>query len=923
MPGMAMTPLTIPDWKPSWKGPMGLERVARIVPVGYRSQDFPSNDATAWVQVDLGGTVSIDRVKLLPSTGWEIDNAAGFPVRFKIETSNDPAFQSSAIIADQTAVDYPNPGDFVSSFPGNNALGRYVRLTALALRDKRVELSKLEVWSGGVDVAQGCSISDNVHGNLGKTPLTRHPRGQGEGVQTDHPNNVIPADQWRPVPFKINAPLSGVRLGDGVFKDAMDNNIHYLLTSFTADELLRPFRDRAGKPQPDGMRPPVGFWDTDLPGSNAGRFLMGAGNTLRWVDHPELKAKLDTVVDGIEECRADNGYIMGYPDETIFYSERGAYTRSWVTHGLIEAGFSGNPKAFPLLRGYYDWFDQCKYLPELIRRAGQGVQGQIANTRVYHTPIGKPADIQVIQRYFQEDYWMDQLARRDPDAIWRYPYDHPHNYLITSLEPYLDQYTATGAKKYLDAAMGGWDLYHDNWLHIGGTIAICEGDVYEPKSYYLHRHTGELCGSVFWARYSQRFQFLYPDQEKYPAQIEKAIYNVAMANQVGGTQIRYHAHLVGKKDKGASSNTCCEGQGTRLIGSIPEYVYSLAPDGLYVNLYHNSSVTWQVGARKMTAQMETKFPYGKDVTITLATVEPVKASLRIRVPGWAKERMAISVNGKVKAAGDPGSYVPVDRTWKDGDKITFTLPADFTLTEYKGFDQIPGRTRYALEWGPILLAAVGVTDPSREAQIPLDVDGFAKRLTPIDGSPLHFAIDGDPDHVYRPYWQVGDETFTCFPAIGTGATTGASKAPEGDLALASKGATAQSDSELAREPGCTPNVISGAISPSGDFSSRWHSSIETPNPHWIQVTLAHPQAVARIIILFADPEGHPVSFQGVAKVNGADKVVFDVDNYTDPFKYEVKIPTVVTSAFRLIIRSSANPAYPNAAQVNTIELFGP
>jgi hypothetical protein len=58
-------------------------------------------------------------------------------------------------------------------------------------------------------------------------------------------------------------------------------------------------------------------------------------------------------------------------------------------------------------------------------------------------------------------------------------------------------------------------------------------------------------------------------------------------------------------------------------------------------------------------------------------------------------------------------------------------------------------------------------------------------------------------------------------------------------------------------------------------------------------------------------------------VNGADKVVFDVDNYTDPFKYEVKIPTVVTSAFRLIIRSSANPAYPNAAQVNTIELFGP
>ena len=39
------------------------------------------------------------------------------------------------------------------------------------------------------------------------------------------------------------------------------------------------------------------FWDNDLLGSNAGRFLMGAGNTLRWIEHPELRAMLDAVVD--------------------------------------------------------------------------------------------------------------------------------------------------------------------------------------------------------------------------------------------------------------------------------------------------------------------------------------------------------------------------------------------------------------------------------------------------------------------------------------------------------------------------------------------------------------------------------------------------------------------------------------------------
>jgi len=73
-----------------------------------------------------------------------------------------------------------------------------------------------------------------------------------------------------------------------------------------------------------------------------------------------------------------------------------------VTHGLIEAGFAGHPGAFPMLRRFYDWFDTCPYLPELLRRAGQGVQGMIANTRTYFTPVGKPEDIQVLQRYFRK-----------------------------------------------------------------------------------------------------------------------------------------------------------------------------------------------------------------------------------------------------------------------------------------------------------------------------------------------------------------------------------------------------------------------------------------------------------------------------------------------------------------------------------------
>src|SRR5665648_78042 len=84
---------------------------------------------------------------------------------------------------------------------------------------------------------------------------------------------------------------------------------------------------------------------------------MGAGNTLRWMENAELRERMNQIVDVIDECKEPDGYIMAYPKDKIFAGEYGAYTRSWVTHGLIEAGYAGNKKAFPLLRGFYDWLN--------------------------------------------------------------------------------------------------------------------------------------------------------------------------------------------------------------------------------------------------------------------------------------------------------------------------------------------------------------------------------------------------------------------------------------------------------------------------------------------------------------------------------------------------------------------------------------
>lgn len=765
--------------------PMGVERIARFAPLGYVSKPFGTNVANPWLQVDLGRSVTIEKVKLFPKLDGYGTSAPFFPVRFKIEASDDPGFKACVLIADLTGADVPNPMDVVGNYPAKDASGRYVRLTVTKMRkiNEKVDpakpetklpkfkfdLSKLEVLSGGKDVAEGCRVSDSFQGKLGATLLTRHPRPQGECVVTDNPGNVISSDQWKPVLYKAQAPLGGVRLQGGVLADAMNRNAEYLLKSFTVDEMLREFRTRAGKPNPPGIRAPHKFWEEALAGSCAGRFLMGAGNSVRWMDHAELRARMNALVDGIEECRQPNGYIMAYPENTIFTSERAAYTRAWLTHGLIDAGYAGNEKAFGLLRGYYDWFDVNPYLPELLRRGGQGVQGMIANARMYFTPVGKPQDLQVIQRYFQENYWLEQLAARQPEAIWRYPYDHPHNYLITSLEPYLDQYRATGRQLYLDAALGGWELYHDNWEHVGGSIAICEMDVYPPKSYLLHKHTGELCGSVFWIRYNQRFHLLNPDEEKYVNEIEKSIYNVGLADLIG-TRIQYHTHLVGKKfdhEYANVGNTCCEGQGTRLYGSLPEYIYTLAEDGVYVDLFAPSTLECKVAGEPLRLRMETAFPFQPEVKLLVTQVKPVQAKLRVRIPAWAAAKVPVHVNGSQVATGKPGTFVVLDRSWHEGDAITFTLPMDFKLSRYEGAERIKGQERYALEYGPVLLAVVGPMDEKQGVSLALKPGDLVKSLKPQPGHPLHFSIEGDATHEYIPYWEVAEQVFTCYPFLGT------------------------------------------------------------------------------------------------------------------------------------------------------------
>ena len=109
--------------------------------------------------------------------------------------------------------------------------------------------------------------------------------------------------------------------------------------------------------------------------------------------------------------------------------------------------------------------------------------------------------------------------------------------------------------------------------------------MYPPGSYFLGQHpTGELCGSSFWIRFNQRYQRLRPMEEVYSAEIERSLLNVILANQAPADSdppgIRYFAQLEGSKAIATNVVTCCESQGTRTFGALPEFLYSECPKQL-------------------------------------------------------------------------------------------------------------------------------------------------------------------------------------------------------------------------------------------------------------------------------------------------------------------------------------------------------
>lgn len=160
---------------------------------GWHSGISPIADTVKWVQVDLGGSVPMDEVRLYAAHPPDFPDRPGFgfPRRFRLECSDDASFANAQVIADHTEKDFSNPADNVVTFRIAPLHARYVRLTATQLWQRNDDfvfaLAEMEVLSSGKNVALGMpvtSLDETSTGSWNRTRLVDGEVAQGRLVDS-------------------------------------------------------------------------------------------------------------------------------------------------------------------------------------------------------------------------------------------------------------------------------------------------------------------------------------------------------------------------------------------------------------------------------------------------------------------------------------------------------------------------------------------------------------------------------------------------------------------------------------------------------------------------------------------------------------------------------------------------------------------
>lgn len=560
----------------------------------------------------------------------------------------------------------------------------------------------------------------------------------------------------QPVPF------TQVHVHDHFWAPKMELNanvtIPYVLQKCRETGRVDNFLKAAGK-MPVGRITEYPFDDTDIY-----KVIEGASYALQVKKNPLLEKQLDSLIAIIADAQEPDGYLYTFRTMKPEKLHPWISPKRWekdpdLSHELYNAGHLYEAAtAHYLATGKKSLLNiATKNADLLLKDFGPGKAEYFPGHQVVEMGLAKLYRVTGKKEYL--DLAKFFLDIRGNGKIRGSEYSQSHKpvtdqheavghavraaYMYTGMA---DVAALTGDQKYLRAIDDIWNDVVQKKLYLTGGIGATGAGEAFGAPYQLPNMSAyaETCASIASVYWNSRM-FLMHGESKYIDVMERVLYNGLLSGiSQDGKHFFYPNPLasMGQHQRSAWFGcACCISNVTRFMPSVPGYVYAQNKNDLYVNLFMSNKADITLPAGVVTIAQTTEYPWNGKVNIA---VDPKKSSaftLRIRIPGWAKQEavpgdlyrfadktskpITISLNGKKLDYKTEHGYVLINRTWTKGDKVEIDFPMEVekVLSHEKVEDN---KGRFALQRGPIVYCVEG----------PDNVDKVVQNIVVSDKAPV-------------------------------------------------------------------------------------------------------------------------------------------------------------------------------------------
>jgi len=330
-----------------------------------------------------------------------------------------------------------------------------------------------------------------------------------------------------------------------------------------------------------------------------------------------------------------------------------------------------------------------------------------------------------------------------------------------------DVYAETGEEALITALDRLWESVTHKKMYVTGAVGQTHHGVSSQRDmvheafindYMMPNATAynETCANICNAMFNYRMLGV-KGEAKHADVMELVLYNSALSGiSIEGKDYFYANPLrmcEAERDYSSTESRnrepyiecfCCPPNLLRTITKVSGWAYSLAENGVSVNLYGGNELNTKLAdGSPLRLRQKTNYPWDGAVKITIEEAKPEPFQLLLRIPEWA-EGATIKVNGKASREQiNPGTFAVLERSWKAGDVVDIELPMGIDLIEGNSLIE-EVRNQVAVKRGPVVycVESPDLPEGSSVLDVYLPADGelkanyrpdFLGGLTTIDG----------------------------------------------------------------------------------------------------------------------------------------------------------------------------------------------